>query len=424
MAITGNDILEKMQKAKEAREAAVEDTAETESVPTPIAATAPNTSLVPAASNAGSAVKSVVDLLPEEVRPYAGAAAGYAGGKMLRSVLPQESVAGTPEFKQAQAGMANAADIVQQHKATAQALQTTLAEKQVQHEATKAALERAAQEHAFAQTVKPEEHYAKYIPEAARTLPGAAQPTLTPQGGQGTANYAAKFGATPEEAMRVASMSQMQQQNIPAQQKAFGMQPGYNVYAESPLMLGPEGKQALTEQLAKQQTAQSSQQTQAAAIEQQNARAKAEIDRQIALGKAQAKMAHDQAVQEHAASRKDLAAAQQASLAHGARSPVASEESLRNQRLANTGGQLLKRLGMVGSRFVPGVGSAMAEPEAELAYKDWQAKNYGRAAVHGLGSLGAAAQATGIPMAMGAGDIAQIPAAGLALYDTYKDLTK
>ena len=69
MAVHGVDILEKMQKAKEEREAAEEKTAEPEDI-TASKATAPDTSLLPAASSAGSAVKSVVDLLPEEVRPY------------------------------------------------------------------------------------------------------------------------------------------------------------------------------------------------------------------------------------------------------------------------------------------------------------------------------------------------------------------
>ena len=45
--------------------------------------------------------------------------------------------------------------------------------------------------------------------------------------------------------------------------------------------------------------------------------------------------------------------------------------------------------------------------------------HYGRAAVHGLGAAGALAQASGVPLAMGIGDIMQVPAAGLAAYDYF-----
>jgi hypothetical protein len=77
----------------------------------------------------------------------------------------------------------------------------------------------------------------------------------------------------------------------------------------------------------------------------------------------------------------------------------------------------LRVVGNIGKRFVPMAGAAVAPYEAEQAYEDYKKGNYGRMAAHGLGTLGAMAQATGIPPVVGAGDLMQMPSAGLALYD-------
>jgi hypothetical protein len=68
-------------------------------------------------------------------------------------------------------------------------------------------------------------------------------------------------------------------------------------------------------------------------------------------------------------------------------------------------------------RMVPMAGAAFAPIEAEKAKKEWDAGNRGRAAAYGLGSLGAAAQATGNPFLMGLGNVAQIAPLALMAYD-------
>jgi hypothetical protein len=129
------------------------------------------------------------------------------------------------------------------------------------------------------------------------------------------------------------------------------------------------------------------------------------------------------------ASAKAAAEAHKAHAAHQATPPTtpaqkaaldASRDTafdIQNRVKQNAPGMLARIGTKVAPRFIPGVGAAFAPIEAAAAKKAFDEKNYGRAAIHGLGSLGALAQATGYPPLMGAGDIAQIPAAGLAIYD-------
>jgi hypothetical protein len=79
----------------------------------------------------------------------------------------------------------------------------------------------------------------------------------------------------------------------------------------------------------------------------------------------------------------------------------------------------LARLGRFGSRFIPGVGAMAAPHEAEQALEDYRKGNYGRMVAHGLGTAGALAQATGNPIAMGLGDIAQLPSVAYGAYDLF-----
>jgi len=85
----------------------------------------------------------------------------------------------------------------------------------------------------------------------------------------------------------------------------------------------------------------------------------------------------------------------------------------------------LRVIGNIGKRFVPMAGAAVAPYEAEQAYEDYKKGNYGRMAVHGLGTLGAIAESTGIPPVVGAGTLMQIPSALYAGYDAlnYGNLT-
>lgn len=101
----------------------------------------------------------------------------------------------------------------------------------------------------------------KFIQESSSKMPATGEVPLTriPHGGEGTASYAMKFGATPNEAANVPSMSSMQQSNIPAQTQAWNkinqIAPGHAQFQESPLILGPEGQQAKAAQLTQEQAA-------------------------------------------------------------------------------------------------------------------------------------------------------------------------
>lgn len=81
-------------------------------------------------------------------------------------------------------------------------------------------------------------------------------------------------------------------------------------------------------------------------------------------------------------------------------------------------GQILAKIGTkIAPRFVPYYGSAMAIPQAEAAKQEFERGNKIKGGLYALGSAGAAMQATTNPLLMGAGDIMQIPAAGLGIYD-------
>jgi hypothetical protein len=66
-------------------------------------------------------------------------------------------------------------------------------------------------------------------------------------------------------------------------------------------------------------------------------------------------------------------------------------------------------------RFTPYAGAAFAPLEAEKAAEEWKRGNKMKAAAYGLGALGGVAQSTGIPIAMGAGDLMQIPSIAIGL---------
>lgn len=448
MAESAMEILERLEKAGAPEEAPPP--------PKPAAKKeneAPSTSIAPAIQAAGSAY----GMIPEGVKPEAKtaleAAAGYGTGKVLRAALPQEKVFGTPEYTQAQNAMASdraAVDPMQraagaaqgvlegsvdQHKAVSQSLADNLAKAQQEHKLRESMLNRAAQEHAYAQTLNGEDLHNKLNP-LPTGIPGAAAIQPEPRGGAATANYNVKFGATPEEANRVPSMSAMQQEKIPKIQKASEFGKTFEKYGNSPLLVNAQGEgRDVLQARANAAAAGTAEVNQAAA---QREAQRAEIERQIARKKAEAKMAYDNAQREHAATQKALADAEKEARKHANTAPITPAETARQQQIIaenqalqdrvkanapSTAGRVLRSIGTkILPRFAPGFGSAMAIPEAELARKDFEAKQYARMLAHGLGSAGAAAQATGNPLLMGIGDIAQLPSAALAGYDTYKEL--
>jgi hypothetical protein len=388
--------------------------------------------------------KGFYNALPEDLKPVALGAAGYAGGKALRSVLPQESVMGTPEYREVQKerqGMlesreplrkeANAAinaniDAEDAHLAQRQTLARQAQMAQIQYELHQEQLRNAQAEHAHAQTLNFEDELARRAgTNRAPALPNAPQLTPTSRGGEAATNYALKFGATEEEARRVPSMSAMQQENIPAQKEAWSkipkIAPTFEAVKESPLLLGTEGQKAVRERLANEARVE---QERKAQVEATNQRIKDDIARQ----KAQAQINLENAQEQARLSAKAAAAAQKTQSTQAVTTPVTSKEQATAQRLEDeyrdlveklkkTNPGLLAQLGKVAGRFIPGVGAAVAPIEAAKAKEYYDKNDLIRAGVYGLGTLGAIGQATGIPPLVGAGDLMQIPAAGLSLID-------
>ena len=388
--------------------------------------------------------KGFYNALPEDLKPLALGATGYVGGKALRSVLPQEKVMGTPEYLKAEDKRtlmlesreplrreANAAinaniDTEDAHLAQRQALARQAQMAQLQNELHQQQLRDAQAAHANAQTLNFEDELARRSgTNRAPALPNAPQLTPTSRGGEAATNYALKFGATEEEARRVPSMSAMQQENIPAQKEAWSkipkIAPTFEAVKESPLLLGTEGQKAVRERLANE----------ARAEQQRKAQVEAEHQRirdSIAFQKAQAQIQLENAQEQARLSAKAAAAAERTQTTQATTPAVNPKDQTRAQtleqeyrdlieKLKKTNPGLLAQLGKVAGRFVPGVGAAVAPIEAAKA-KDYYDKNdLFRAGVYGVGTLGAIGQATGIPPLVGAGNLMQIPAAGLSLID-------
>ena len=388
--------------------------------------------------------KGFYNALPEDLKPVALGAAGYAGGKALRSVLPQESVMGTPEYREVQKerqGMLASREPLRKevnatinaninaedaHLAQTQQLSRQAQMAQLQYELHQEQLRNAQAEYARAQTLNFEDELARRSgTNTSPRLPTAPELTPTSRGGEAATNYALKFGATEEEARRVPSMSAMQQENIPAQKDAWSkipkIAPTFEAVKESPLLLGTEGQKAVRERLANEARVEQERKTQ---VEATNQRIRDDIARQ----KAQAQINLENAQEQARLSAKAAASAQTTRGTQAATPPVTSKEQTTAQRLEDeyrdlveklkkTNPGLLAQLGKVAGRFVPGVGAAVAPIEAAKA-KDYYDKNdLFRAGVYGVGTLGAIGQATGIPPLVGAGNLMQIPAAGLSLID-------
>jgi hypothetical protein len=342
---------------------------------------------------------------------------GTLGGMGLRKVIPQDIQHNPQGFEndrqivneQQQLQGRRDEHLQQAHEAHAQAL--------AEHEANLARQARAEAAHNYAMTLTPEEYMAKQ----GLKMPIGLNPQ--PQGGTATANYAMKFGATPEEANRLPSMSTVQQQQIPAQaqswEKINRVAPGFNQFAESPLLLGPEGQKAVEERHLTQHHHKThaehavAQHKAEAKIELENAKKAAEESAKN-LGKAKAMTQPSMAeIEAYLKGQNQHDEAYQRMLKQ-----ISPSGSYEPSKLVQT----LARVGRkVAPRFVPYAGAAMAPIEAEKAAEHFRKGNYGRAAIYGAGALGAAAQASNVPMLMGAGDIAQIPAAGLGVLEALKE---
>jgi hypothetical protein len=396
-------------------------------------------------------VKGFYKALPEDLKPVALGAAGYAGGKALRAVLPQESVMGTPEYREVQkerqgmlerreplrkevnAAMNASVDAEDALLAQKQALAREARMAQYQYDLHQEQLRNAQAEYARAQTLNFEDEGARRSGTTnAPKLSTAPELTPTSRGGEAATNYALKFGATEEEARRVPSMSAMQQENIPAQKEAWSkipkIAPTFEAIKESPLILGTEGQKAVRERLATEARVE---QERKAQIEATNQRIKDDIARQ----KAKAQINLENAQEQAKMSAKAMASAQKTQTTQATAPPVTSKEQSTAQslekeyrdlveKLKKTNPSLLAQLGQIGGRFIPGMGAAVAPIQAAKAKEYLDKNDMFRASIYGLGSLGALGQATGIPPLVGAGNLMQIPSAGLSLYELANEKEK
>jgi hypothetical protein len=316
----------------------------------------------------------------------------------------------------------------EQHREQAKALMQQRAQAMAQYQAHLDELNKAQLSQTYFQSLNPDDELNRRLGLQPTT---ASPPQLTPQprGGEGSQAYALKFGAGEEEARQVPSMSAMQKQNIPANQQAWqkiaSIAPGFESIKESPLVLGAEGQKVAQERLAKEQQQANQAAEQKKAMQEQIARQKAEAQLRLETAQENARL-----------SAKAVAAADDAYRKLASTSPIkpadqAKHESSRNaladlqeKIIAGREHPLAKFGAKAAGRFIPGAGAAVAPLEAEAAKKAYDEGNYGRMAVHGLGTVGALAQATGIPLAMGVGNIMQMPAIGLGMYDLLNEPTK
>lgn len=275
--------------------------------------------------------------------------------------------------------------------------------------------------------------------------PTAVQPTQsvelnkTPLGGKATSEYALKFGATPEEAERISSMSQMQKQNIPAQAQAFerikNIAPNVTMAQESPLLLTPEAQKVVEER----KVMQLQQQAQAQNLEDQRKAEQAAAVKKVAKERFEAEQRVKQLEEQRKQHAREAEIAAQRHHEHMGKTPhpaTATKEQTQAQEKQyelvdemknrvneyyNKYGSYAKPFVKIGTkilpRFVPMYGSAMAIPQAQAAKAEKEKGNPIKAAIYGMGSAGALAQATGNPMLMGMGDVIQLPAAALGTYD-------
>ena len=380
--------------------------------------------------NAGALYEKGKGLLPKEMQGYVDDAAlgvaGYLGGKALRSVIDPKYQYGTPEYTEHQARLGTAGDVnavadqsrtvmgdaQQQHAAAAQAMQANADALAAQHAAAEQALRQAEQENLYHSSRNPTEEADERLRGVQRQVVGNAGEGAG--GNTGRANQTGYNTRTAQEAART--------QATASTLGSMGLNPTSALAQAPDLASTPSGllvpKDVALEEEAKRLAAQREQDQRRVAFAQQVAREKAE-----------AKLRLDQARAAEANARTAMAQEMQRLQRHAATPPISDIAQARHQEniaranslqaeMPGTGKKMLEFVGKrILPRYVPGVGAAFAPLEAEQAKKDYDAGNYFRAAIHGAGSLGGIAQATGVPFLMGAGDILQTPATLQALYD-------
>lgn len=267
-------------------------------------------------------------------------------------------------------------------------------------------------------------------------------PEFSPEGGPATEKYARQFGATEAQAKEVPSMSRVQQQTIPGNvggiDQARSVDSTNRRVVGSELALLPEGQKAVAERNAASQLETERANMAQQQFEAEQRRIRLEKEQEIAKHRASAKLIAEEAERNRKEAQNAKNEATKALGQHNKNAPqkpptagISEEAKARaeeayarkNQRIPEK--KFLSTIARLGTRFAPRfapvAGAFFAPIEADLARKDYQAGNYLRAGVHGSGAIGAGLQATGIPLAMGAGDIMQIAPFGLSIYDTVHD---
>lgn len=331
----------------------------------------------------------------------------------------------------------------EQHIQEAHDLKNEAANRRTQYQLTERDLADARRQHLAAQMLEPE-HYLppeySVAPEPTHERVGL---TAKPLGGSAAEKYGLAHGLTEEEAKRVASASTVQKQNIPSQAEAFerlkSIAPNVMMSEQSPLLLDPAAQKAVEERYAIQmeQEAKARQEeefrkAQRQAAAKQVAKARLEAEQRLKDLEQQRKehLAHLQAAEK--AHREHLGKTPQQAMPTPAERDTYQQITDQIDEMKKKIAQQTKQYGKYGEtiakigtkiapRFVPYYGAAVAYPQAEAAKKEFEKGNKIKGGLYALGSMGAAMQATANPFLMGAGDIMQIPAAGLSMYDIFNE---
>lgn len=368
-------------------------------------------------------------LFPEEVQDYVDEAllgsAGYLAGQALRANIDPKYRYGTPEYKAQQARLDSAGELrdiafqsqeamneaKQRHADTTQAIQANADTLARQHAAAEQALQQAEQDHMFHSVRNPTEEAEAHLQGVERQLFGNDG---SAGGNTGRANQTGYNTRTAQEAAR--------NKTIFSTLESMGLNPT-RAFAEAPDLASTQSGFAIPKDVAAELEAE-----RRAKQDQMNQQRDA-IAKRVAQEKAEAKLRLEQARTTEANARAALNQEMQRLQKHVASAPISDTARMAHQENIARSNALQAELPSRGQRameffgkkilpkFVPGIGAALAPLEIEQAKKDYEAGNYLRAAAHGVGGIGGLAQATNIPWLMGAGDILQTPAAGLALYD-------
>jgi hypothetical protein len=384
--------------------------------------------------NVGALYEKGKGLLPEEAQGYvddvALGTAGYLGGRALRANIEPKYRYGTDEYKMQQARLGTAGELnavadesraamsnaQQQHAAAAQAMQANADALAAQHAATEQALRQAEQEHLYHSGRSPTDEAEAHLQGVERQVRG--NDGQGSGGNTGRANQTGYNTRTAQEAARA--------QVTASTLGSMGLNPT-RAFAEAPdLASTPSGILLSKEEALKQEE-------QRLAAQREQDQRRAAFAQQVAREKAEAKLRLDQARAAEANARDAMAQEMRRLQKHTAAPAISDDARARHQEniaranslqseMPGRGQKFLEFFGKkILPKYVPGVGAAFAPIEAERAKKYYDEGNYTQAAIHGAGSLGGLAQATGVPFLMGAGDILQTPATLQAMYEFMQD---